>query len=252
MTLIERLERIMKEMGWDRADLQRVAGVTSSAVSQWLGKGSKLIHTIGQMEAAERLAQATGYRALWIAKGVGPERPSDSPTDMGGKTQSIQLRRVADWQSRSGSKRQAVSLDDNPDLPVVPLVQFKLSAGASGFSVDYLEDEARPITFRRQWFQEKGYEPSELFAIKVMNGSMEPGLWDGDVVVVNTADTTPKDGAVFAVNYEGELVIKRLVRDEGRWWLKSDNPDQMRYPRKACDEGVFIIGRVVHKQSETI
>lgn len=28
-------------------------------------------------------------------------------------------------------------------------------------------------------------------------------------MVVNTAGTEPKDGCVFAVNYEGELVMKR-------------------------------------------
>lgn len=54
------------------------------------------------------------------------------------------------------------------------------------------------------------------------------------------------------MNYEGELVIKRLVRGAGQWWLASDNPDQRRYPRKVCGEDVFCIGRIVHKQSERI
>ena len=70
--------------------------------------------------------------------------------------------------------------------------------------------------------------------------------------MVNTEQITPKDGTVFAVNYEGELVIKRLVRDRGEWWLSSDNPDQTRYPRKLCDENCIIIGEIVHKQSEHI
>ena len=43
---------------------------------------------------------------------------------------------------------------------------------------------------------------------------------NGDTVVINTAQAEPKDGAVFAVNYEGQLVIKRLVRDAGQWWLE--------------------------------
>ena len=71
-------------------------------------------------------------------------------------------------------------------------------------------------------------------------------------MIVNTAQTQPKDGVVFAVNYEGEMVIKRLIRDDGQWWLSSDNPDQRRYPRKVCHEGVKLIGEVVHKQSERI
>ena len=82
---------------------------------------------------------------------------------------------------------------------------------------------------------------------------MEPTLFDDDVVVVNTEDTEPKDGEVFAINYEGEPVIKRLVRDASTWWLSSDNPDQRRYPRKECmDPHCIIVGRVVHRQSERI
>jgi hypothetical protein len=42
------------------------------------------------------------------------------------------------------------------------------------------------------------------------------------------------------------------VRDTGQWWLTSDNPDQRRYPRKACDDSVVLLGRIVHKQSEHI
>ena len=71
----------------------------------------------------------------------------------------------------------------------------------------------------------------------------------GDTVLINTASQEPKDGIAFAVNYEGEAVIKRLVRDAGQWWLVSDNPDQTRYPRKVCDEHVRIVGEVVQKQS---
>lgn len=145
-----------------------------------------------------------------------------------------------------------IPLDNNPDYPAIPRVQFKLAAGASGFSIDYLEDEAAPIVFRKDWYDSRGYDPRRLYALRVSGHSMEPGLWDGDTVVINTADTKLTDGDVFALNYEGELVIKRMVRDEGTWWMVSDNPDQRRYPRKRCHDDTFVLGRVVHKQSEHI
>lgn len=145
-----------------------------------------------------------------------------------------------------------IDLTQNPEYPAIRRVRFKLSAGASGFSVDYCDKDGPPIVFQRDWFISRGYKPAKLFATKVANGSMESGLYDGDTVVVNTESTTPKDGAVFAANFEGEMVIKRLVRDAGQWWLSSDNPDQRRYPRKLCDENVYLIGEIVHKQSERI
>ena len=81
---------------------------------------------------------------------------------------------------------------------------------------------------------------------------MEPSLWDGDLVVINTSDTSPHDGEAFAINYEGELVIKRLRRDAGEWFAISDNSDQRRYSPKRCTEDVVILGRVIYKQSERI
>ena len=148
--------------------------------------------------------------------------------------------------------KQPIDLENNPDYPSIRRVQFKLSAGISGFSVDYQSDMGNPLVFRKEWYEKNGYDPSKLFATYVANGSMEPGLYDGDTVIVNTGQTQPKDGHVFAVNYEGEMVIKRLVRDDGQWWLSSDNPDQRRYPRKVCHEGVSLIGEIVHKQSQRI
>ncbi len=49
------------------------------------------------------------------------------------------------------------------------------------------------------------------------------------------------------------MLIKRLVRDSGTWWLSSDNPDQRKYPRKECaGEVCILVGKIVHKQSERI
>lgn len=148
-------------------------------------------------------------------------------------------------------EKKPIEITDE-DYPPIKRVRFKLSAGVSGFAIDVLDDEAAPIVFQRGWYESRGLVPSKLFAVRVTGASMEPGLSDGDTVVVNTGQNAPKDGVVFAVNYEGELVIKRMVRDEGLWWLSSDNPDKSRYQRKRCHEAVFILGQVVHKQSEVI
>ncbi len=73
-TLIERLREVMASKEWTTPQqLADVAGVTRSAAAQWLGQGSKIIHTIGSQRAAENLERETGYCALWIAKGDGPK-----------------------------------------------------------------------------------------------------------------------------------------------------------------------------------
>lgn len=203
-------------------------------------------------------------QTIWqIINGV--KLPSGNPRGVGPALQQKLAERYPGWANmpgdavvagprfaRTAASLAPVSLDDNPDYPAIRRVRFKLSAGASGFGIEYINDPAPPIVFQREWYEQRGYLPAKLFAIKILNGSMEPGLFDGDTVVVNTAANEPRDGVVFAVNYEGELVIKRLVRDAGQWWLSSDNPDQSRYPRKVCHEDVFILGEIIHKQSEQI
>lgn len=72
-TLVERIEELMAATGWDIGEIARIAGVSSSAVSQWLGRGGKPIHSIGKMEAAVNLEQRSNFAALWLAKGKGPK-----------------------------------------------------------------------------------------------------------------------------------------------------------------------------------
>jgi transcriptional regulator with XRE-family HTH domain len=73
-TLEDRLREVMAAMGWTRNDLKRVSGMSSSVVSQWLGQGSKPIHSMGRIEAATAIERASGFSATWIAKGIGPKR----------------------------------------------------------------------------------------------------------------------------------------------------------------------------------
>ncbi len=220
--------------------------------------------------ALERLCEAEGgYKAVADKAKVSPDNlwqvlngtplPSGKPRSIGIVVREKITKAFPNWLGHGAGENQAnyitkplIDLESNPEYLSIRHATFKLSAGASGFGIEYLQDDAPPIVFQKSWIISRGYNPAKLFATKVANGSMETGLFDGDTVIVNTDSTTPKDGHVFAANYEGELVIKRLVRDAGQWWLCSDNPDQRRYPRKLCDEHVFLIGEVVHRQSERI
>lgn len=145
-----------------------------------------------------------------------------------------------------------LDLTAHPDLVSVRRVKFKLQAGVQGYAIEVDNGDGPPIFFRQDWLISRGLKAEKLVAIKVAGQSMEPGLFDGDLVVINTADATPADGEPFAVNYEGEMGIKRLKRDAGEWWLASDNQDKRRYPDKRCNGDVQLIGRVIYKQSERV
>lgn len=204
-------------------------------------------------DGTKEIAGATGLSAAsldQIVKGV--MNPSGRPRGVGPQTRDALSRVYPNWISPVMEAPQPIDLEDNPDYPAIRRVKFKLSAGASGYAVEYQNDEGTPMVFSKGWYAKNRFTPGKLFAVPISNGSMETGLRDGDIVVVNTESITLKDGVVFAVNYEGELVIKRLVRDAGEWWLSSDNSDQRRYPRKLCGDNVFLLGEVVQKQSQII
>lgn len=205
-----------------QAELASVAGVSRAAVTNWM-KDENGIDAI----QARALAEFFNVNAVWLETGQG--KPD-------------------------GPQRKAIVLNANEsnDFVAIKRVDFKLSAGVTGFSIEYLNGDRAPIFFRRDWIEKRGYKPESLHALPIAGQSMETSMYEGDIVVVNVDDTKPVDGEVFAVNYEGELVIKRMIREGGIWYLASDNPDKRRFPNKACHEDCFIIGRVVYKQSERI
>lgn len=220
-TLASRVSEAMAERGCSLTELANAAGAKPPSVSDWLNGKTQTL----KLSTALNAARFLGVEALWLAEGKGPRRRGDSP-----------LQLVTPGDDRLPIRR----------------VRFKLSAGVSGYEIEYDNGESEPIFMARRWFDTHHYRPEMLLAIKVTGRSMEPSLYDGDLVIVNTEDTALKDGCVFAANYEGELVIKRLRRDAGEWFLVSDSPDKRYYADKRCSDGCGLIGRIVYRQTEHI
>lgn len=133
----------------------------------------------------------------------------------------------------------------------IPRVELKLQAGVTGFQAEPDRRDGGTMGLSRSWVDRKGFDPAKLLSIQVRGESMEPTFYEDDIVVINLADTKPVDNGVFAINYGGEAVIKRMSRDAGQWWLMSDNPDQRKFYRRVC-EGMecIIIGRVVRREGD--
>lgn len=209
--------------GGNQSEMARFVGVSPQAVQKWV---SGVTEPRG--DNLRRTAEYLGVTEAFLR--YGSEQSNVLP----------------------GSFTPVVEHDpDDPDFVEIKKVKLKLSAGITGFESIPAQDDGRPITFRKEWLLKKGYSASRLIAVGVKGESMEPTMSDGDTVVINTADTVLKDGATYAINYDGEDIIKRMVKDFGRWFLVSDNPDQKRYHRQECNQGTcIVIGRVVLLQRE--
>ncbi|WP_063801356.1 XRE family transcriptional regulator [Burkholderia ubonensis] len=220
-TLADRLRAALVEAKMNQSELARRVGVTRGAVSFWLNGDTTNLAG----ENLLKVAFVLSVSPTWLANGRGKMKAASA---------------------------QEITLQGNPEYPAIRRVKIKISAGITGYGVEPLEDDHAPIVFHRSWYEGNGYDPEKLLAIKVSGASMEPGLYDGDWVVVNVADTTPRDGVAFAMSYDGEVVVKRLFRTDGQWVAASDNQDKRIYRDRPLNGDTFLIGRIVHKQSERI
>lgn len=212
-----------------QSDIARALNASPQTINNWEARG---MSKPGMLRAQ----LIFGCSATWLDRGEGPMSMADSAAAGVPGAIPVVLADIHD----SGFYH-------------IPKVQLELQAGITGFQTEPEIHDGSTMALNRGWVDRRGYVPSKLIAINVAGESMEPSLYAGDTVVVNTADQKQVDGIVYAFNYEGQAVIKRLVRDAGQWWLASDNPDQRKYHRKSCRGGeCIIIGRVVKRETENI
>jgi len=103
------------------------------------------------------------------------------------------------------------------------------------------------MTFTKQWVKEKlGYiDIRHLCIVGVIGDSMEPTIHQGDDLMIDTSITRMTDNAIYAMQWDDALVVKRLQRLMDGLVIMSDNPaytDQT-IERKQIDR-LRIVGRV--------
>lgn len=96
----------------------------------------------------------------------------------------------------------------------------------------------------------RGHNPDDFFWLRVRGDSMEPRLYDGDLVLVRKESSI--DSGIYAVVLvdDEEGVVKRVTYDENTITLHSQNPC---YPPRTFKGKeilrVRIVGRVIKSQS---
>lgn len=145
--------------------------------------------------------------------------------------------------------------DDLPpsEYVMIPRMNVHLSAGGGRDQCDVELVKATPQAFRADWIRRKRLKPAVLACMYASGDSMNPRIYDGDSLVVDTSQTTVQDGGVYALWYDGGERVKRLFRKPGGGLIiRSDNsaqhPDMILTAEES--EHVRVIGRVVHVQGD--
>jgi transcriptional regulator with XRE-family HTH domain len=105
------------------------------------------------------------------------------------------------------------------------LLPVEASAGAGAEVLEeVLVDHVR---LNRAWLRQHSVSPDHCDVISVTGESMEPTLPDGCNILVDRSSRELRDGRIFVIREASGLLVKRLRRNDDRWWLVSDNAEWM-------------------------
>ena len=195
----------MDHVGTRLVELAVARGVSLAALSAMIGRNTAYLQQFASRGTPRALAEGD-RRTLAAFFGVGEEVLGGSPA---------------------------------APAPIrVPRLDLAASAGP-GALVD-AEVELGADMLDAGLARQLGLRAGAVAIIRVRGDSMEPGLVDGDHILVDTATRAPdRAGGVFVVRIDDALMVKRVRRRGARLVATSDNP-----AAAVPDAAVEVIGRV--------
>lgn len=215
-TLARLIEKRLKALETNAFAFERAHGLPADAVRSVLRGGKKAGTALNR---AQELCAALGLE-LYIGtpREEGPQPPDADPTA----------------------------------LANIPLHEVFLSAG--GGHENTIETIEGYIAFRKDWLRKIGLSPSNAALVRARGDSMQPVIWDGDMLLIDRTKIVPpqvskidagrRHAPVFALLDDGNAKVKRLqMLDQETAVLISDNPDYP--PQFARLETLSVIGKVM-------
>jgi len=207
------------------------------------GRSSLKQSTISDLEVGKSqgttylatLAAALGVSPLWLETGKGP------------MTSELQVVPTPDspFVEPPGEMPDArpVRAGEDRDTVAVPRVKLRLRAGVANYDTEPDMDGDGHELVPRELLTTLGIKAANLLAVRVRGTSMEPMLFEDDVVIIDKSDTKPISREVYAVNFDGDACVKQLLFKGGQWYLHSLNSDHK--PVNVKSGQCSIVGRVV-------
>ncbi len=209
------LDALIRDSGDDMASISKMIGRNAAYIQQFIRRG-----TPKRLSEDDRRTLARYFGVPEAQLGGRPIDSAPVPVEKG-----------------RAPRRGLVS---------VPRLEVGASAGPGAFAGD--ERPRQHVAFEAEWLRTLvGGGLSDLSIIQVAGDSMSPTLSDGDEILVDRADATPRlrDG-IYVLRMDDALLVKRLALNPvgPRLSVLSDNPAYPGWP-DCSPEAVEIIGRVV-------
>lgn len=217
-------------------------GLTQEALAKLAGVSQS---TIGNLEAGLRnsarkileIAAALEVDPAWLANGKGSATVEPGLNLVPAPSSPF----IDD--NRESTEGRPVRAGEQSDSVAVPRVKLRLRAGVSNYETEPdLGDDGHEL-IPSALLTELHLNPKNLLAVRVRGESMEPLLFEDDVVIIDKSDVKPISREVYAVNVNGESCVKQLIHKSGQWYLHSLHEDHG--PVNVKSVQVSIVGRVV-------
>lgn len=172
---------------------------------------------------------------------ISPDVPNRGPTvDLIGRLLPEGSGNLVTWETPD-------DLEPDDDRVWIDRYDYRYSAGNGVIQWEVRQKKALP--FDIGFFKALGVRPQDCRLAQVHGRSMEPYLFNKDMMMICMAKTRVKDGLIYAVTFEDEPLVKQIFKEpEGALRLHSYNPE---FPDKVITadqlEGLQIAGEVIYR-----
>lgn len=227
-TIGARIAQKREAKGLNQSELGRRLGVTPQAVQKWeAGISTPRNSKLGELSAI--LGTSISYLIEGVAEGPGSSASLSALTD------------IDTWDETTPLG------DDEVEVPF--LREVELSAGSGRFVIE--EDRVETLRFRKKKLRENGVQFDKAKCVTVSGHSMTPVLRSGATVGVNVGKnslTDIVDGEMYAINHNGQLRVKQVLRLPAGLRLRSfnrdDHPDEDYTFAEIQEQQISILGHV--------
>jgi len=223
------------------AEFARRIDSSTQQVNQVIGPAPT--RNIGD-KLARRIETAFGRPEGWLDVQHDSEQNDVSKTS---QSNALIRRLLPEDQGNLVTWENPEDLEPDDDRVWIDRYDYRYSAGNGVIQWEVRQKKALP--FDVGFFKALGVRPQDCKLAQVHGRSMEPYLFNRDMMMICTAKTRVRDGQIYAVTFEDEPLVKQIFKEpEGALRLHSYNPE---FPDKiiAADqlEGLQIAGEVVYR-----
>ena len=240
-TIGTRIRRLREAKNLTQGDLAKAAGVSIAAVSKWEKNASE-----PKGKSLASLSASLGIPMEYLVDGIGEE--VESSADDAAPSAPPRHEDLIPAQQTVQILPKGVHPTDTHQRIEIYDVRLAAGPGGKGSTVEWIvRPEDDPLYFRHGWFKARRLTAGNLRAMYVRGDSMEPYLCNHDTIIIDTTDTELSDGEVYAIAYNGHMLVKELRATPDGVRIISRNPayEPIEYQGGEGAPDFQILGRVV-------